>query len=172
MNIQMRVLLTAFIAAGTLSSCSSTEAGSPVVPTPTQGSPTAAPSSANLAEIKACELLEQLVANQGFSKGENVSRRNQCTVSKPGYGSKGLALDDSQGLAEFQRTDPASVEINLNGRRALQTKSSGGACDVAIEVSEKARALAGVTLSDPDADGCPEALKFAEQVEPLLPKAQ
>jgi hypothetical protein len=125
--------------------------------------------------LNACQVLDQINSGQGFNPGRNVSARNQCTASKPDFGSNSLALDSVQGLSEFSNTDPGAVKITINGRNAMQAQDGiGNGCAVAIEVGEHARALVDVGMSraSDDAQACPNAKALAEKVEPLLPKVQ
>ncbi len=119
----------------------------------------------------ACQVLDQLNSGQGFNPGDNISRRNECTATKPGLGSNGLALDPVQGLAAFKQVNPESIDITVNGRKALQEQNPLG-CTIAFEVSEHARVLAQMAMSQPErnAEACPLAHDLAERVEALLPK--
>ncbi len=134
------------------------------------------PSTANNADVftglNACQVLDQLNAGQGFGPGRNISRRNECTASKPGLGSNGLALDPVQGLAEFRQSDPDATDTTVNGRRALEAFDAVGGCTVAFEVGEHARVLAQMAMAEPerDTEACPLARDLAARVEPLLPK--
>ncbi|WP_246256968.1 DUF3558 family protein [Amycolatopsis anabasis] len=123
------------------------------------------------AEMNACEVLDDLLAGQGFDPGVNKTSRNECNTGKIDAWAVGLALDPVQGLAEFTKTDPNATSTDINGRRALQSAKAGGNCDIAIEVAEHARAVIGVTAGVHD-DGCPIAKQYAEKLEPKLPKVQ
>ncbi|GAB3576127.1 hypothetical protein GCM10027445_39700 [Amycolatopsis endophytica] len=150
------------------------------------GTPSAAPTTQNstptgsdvFAGLDACQLLDQLNAGQGFAPGENKSRRNQCTASKPGFATYGLALDSVQGLSEFDAANAGATSISVNGRDGMQADIPVGGCAVAVGVGvgvgEHARALVLVTMerASEDAHGCPNARAFAEKVEPLLPQAR
>ncbi|WP_020416563.1 DUF3558 family protein [Amycolatopsis sp. ATCC 39116] len=135
--------------------------------------PTSATASADVfAGLNACQVLEQLTAGEGFGPGENISRRNECDVSKSGFGTYGLALDPVQGLREYRETNDAVTEVSVNGRNALQADIPTGGCAIAIEVGEHARALVQVALvtSPRDPQACVDAQALAEKLEPLLPK--
>ncbi|MDQ0378085.1 DUF3558 domain-containing protein [Amycolatopsis thermophila] len=126
------------------------------------------------AGLKACQLLEQLNAGQGFNPGENKTRRNECGALKPGFASYSLVLDPVQGLEEFAATNTGVVNTSINGRDAMQADIPTGGCAVAIKVAEHARAMALVTMvrASEDAQACPNARALAERVEPLLPKTR
>ncbi|GAB3570277.1 hypothetical protein GCM10027445_23510 [Amycolatopsis endophytica] len=153
----------------TLTACTSTVAGtpSPVV--------TSSPASTDVfAGLQACQVLEQLTAGEGFGPGENISKRNECDVLKPEYGSYGLALDPVQGLSEFAAANTGVVDISVNGRDAMRASFSSTGCSVAVEVAEHARAMVTVTMSRTSdaAQACPDAQALAEKLEPLLPEVQ
>ncbi|GAB3498036.1 hypothetical protein GCM10027521_48880 [Amycolatopsis cihanbeyliensis] len=123
--------------------------------------------------MNACGVLDELVAGDGFQPGENKTARNECVATKTRYGSAGVVLDPVQGLEEFRRTDPDSVEIKINGRQALRSHDSDGFCDIAMKVSESARAIVGVSpVGSADFDACTDTKKYAEELEPMLPKVQ
>ncbi|WP_228684864.1 DUF3558 family protein [Amycolatopsis thermoflava] len=152
----------------TTAACTSTVAGTA---SPASGaSPTA--SADVFAGLNACRVLEQLTAGEGFGPGENISRRNECDVSKSRFGSYGLALDPVQGLREYRETNDAVTDVSVNGRNALQADIPTGGCAIAIEVGEHARALVQVALvtSPRDPQACVDAQALAEKLEPLLPK--
>ncbi|MEU0468401.1 DUF3558 domain-containing protein [Amycolatopsis sp. NPDC006131] len=136
--------------------------------------PTSATASADVfAGLNACRVLEQLTAGEGFGPGENISRRNECDVSKSEHGTYGLALDPVQGLREFAENSEGVVETSVNGRNALQAPIPLGGCAIVIEVSEHARAMVQVSLSsNDDQQACVDAQALAEKLEPLLPKVQ
>ena len=135
---------------------------------------TSASNSDVFANLNACQVLDQLNAGQGFEPGWNISVRNQCNATKPGFASYALALDGVQGLSEFATANTGVLDISINGRDAMQANASTGGCAVAVEVSEHARALVVVTMAraSEDAQACPNARTFAERVEPLLPKVR
>ncbi|TVT31543.1 DUF3558 domain-containing protein [Amycolatopsis rhizosphaerae] len=176
----IRFLAATSCVAVVLVGCSSTTSGTPMPLTSIAGPSTSGPdtssTSANvLANLNACQVLDQVLAGQGFNPGENKSRRNECGALKPGYGDFDLSLDPVQGLAEFTRTDLDAIKIDINGRNAMQaTEELGGGCSVAMEVSAHARAVVGVTMSSPSQDSlaCSNARQLAQRVEPLLPKGQ
>ncbi|WP_235716329.1 DUF3558 domain-containing protein [Amycolatopsis sp. ATCC 39116] len=149
--------------------CTSTVHGTPSPAT--SGIPTSANANDPFAGLVACQVLDQLNAGQGFNPGDNISHRNECTATKPGLGSNGLALDPVQGLAEFRETDPDATETTVNGRKALEVQNALG-CTVAFEVSEHARVLAQMAMSQPEnnSQACPLARDLAARVEALLPK--
>nr|WP_229874461.1 DUF3558 domain-containing protein [Amycolatopsis deserti] len=117
-------------------------------------------------------MLDQLNSGQGFEPGENKSRRNECTASKPGSAANSLVLDPVQGLSEFAQSNKTVVETSINGRAAMQADIPTGGCAIAIEVAEHARAVVLFTLSSGtrDPQACVDARAFAERLEPLLPK--
>ena len=150
--------------------CTSTVTGTA---SPASGaSPTA--SADVFAGINACQVLDQLVAGDGFDPGENKSRRNECGATKPGVSTYGLALDPVQGLREFSETNDAVESTSVNGRDALQADMPVGGCAIAIEVGEHARAMVQVSLATgpDDPRACVDARAFAERLEPLLPKVR
>ena len=173
MTINVRIALAvagvvaslAFVTAG----CTSTVAGTP--------SPAPAVSPASSADVfaglSACEVLDQLNAAQGFEPGENKSRRNECTASKPGFAADSLVLDPVQGLGEFAARNTGVVDTSVNGRKAMQADMPTGGCAIAIEVTEHARAMVLYTLSSGprDPQACVDAQALAEKLEPLLPQA-
>ncbi|MEV5298534.1 DUF3558 domain-containing protein [Amycolatopsis methanolica] len=148
--------------------CTTTVSGTP------SPAPQTSPSTAQdvFAGLNACQLLDQLNAGEGFRPGRNISKRNECTSTKNEYGARGLALDPVQGLQEFLQTDPNATETTVNGRRALESPGSAGACDIAIEMGPHARVLVDITIASANeyARACPDARQFAQRVEPLLPK--
>ncbi|NIH84924.1 DUF3558 domain-containing protein [Amycolatopsis granulosa] len=156
-------------AAITTAACTSTVSGTPF--RATTGVPTPGDPGDPFAGMVACQVLDQLNASQGFGPGDNISHRNECTATKPGLGSNGLALDPVQGLAAFKRVNPDSVGTDVSGRKALQEQSPLG-CTIAFEVSEHARVLAQMAMSMPErnAEACPLAHDLAVRVEALLPK--
>ncbi|GAB3570293.1 hypothetical protein GCM10027445_23550 [Amycolatopsis endophytica] len=169
MTIIVRVAQTvtgvACLAAATIA-CTSTVAGtaSPVV--------TSSAASDVFAGLNACQVLDRLVAGEGFDPGVNKSRRNECGATKPEFGTYGLALDPVQGLREFAETSEDVVTTSVNGRNALQASIPLGGCAIAIEVGEHARAMVQVSLSTTprDPQACVDAQAFAEKLEPLLPR--
>ncbi|GHF09650.1 hypothetical protein GCM10017786_48990 [Amycolatopsis deserti] len=164
------VLAGVACAALTTAACTSTVSGTA---TPASSAPTT--SSADVfAGLNACQVLDQLYAGQGFNPGENKTRRNECGILKPQFGSYGLALDPSQGLSEFAAANTEVQDISINGRNAMQANILGGGCAIAIEVTEHARAMVTVNMSNTtdDPKACPNARTLAEKVEPLLPKVQ
>lgn len=138
--------------------------------------PTPAPSASRrdvFGEMNACQVLDDLLAGQGFEPGENKTRRNECGTLKPDYGGYAIALDPVQGLAEFVVTDPGAVSTKINGRNAMQAPTGiYGGCAIAIEVSAHARALVVATMSYSENQpmACPAARELAVKLEPLLPK--
>ncbi|NIH84659.1 DUF3558 domain-containing protein [Amycolatopsis granulosa] len=126
------------------------------------------------ATLNACQVLDRLNAGQGYAPGENKTRRNECTATKPGAATDSLALDPVQGLNEFAQRNVAAVQTSINGRRAMQAAMPLGGCAIAVEVGEHARALVLMTLAtgprDPQA--CVDAQALAERLEPLLPKVR
>ncbi|MDQ0378083.1 hypothetical protein [Amycolatopsis thermophila] len=89
-----------------LSACTSTVTGtaSPAASASTGTTPT---NSDVFAGLNACQVLDQLNAGQGFEPGRNISARNQCNATKPGFGSYALALDSVQGLSGSLLRTPA-----------------------------------------------------------------
>jgi len=130
------------------------------------------PNTDVFAGLIACQVLDQLVAGEGFNPGENTSRRNECGATKPEFGAYGLALDPVQGLREFAETSDGVVNRSVNGRAAMEANIPSGGCAIAIEVGEHARAMVQVALaSGPrDPQACVDAQALAERLEPLLPK--
>ncbi|GAB3570274.1 hypothetical protein GCM10027445_23500 [Amycolatopsis endophytica] len=126
------------------------------------------------AGLNACQVLDQLVAGEGFDPGENISRRNECDATKPGVSTYGLALDPVQGLREFAETSEGLVNATVNGRQAMQADIPLGGCAIAIEVGAHARAMVQVALATGPRDprACVDAQAFAEKLEPLLPEGQ
>nr|WP_243869635.1 DUF3558 domain-containing protein [Amycolatopsis granulosa] len=134
------------------------------------------PASANNGDpfsgMVACQVLDQLNAGQGYNPGDNISHRNECTATKPGLGSNGIALDPLQGLAEFKEVNPEATATTVNSRRALEVFHKVGGCAIAFEVGEHARVLINVAMAMPErnAEACPLAHDLASRAEPLLPK--
>ncbi|NIH84663.1 DUF3558 domain-containing protein [Amycolatopsis granulosa] len=126
------------------------------------------------AGLNACQILDRLVAGQGFDPGENKSHRNQCGATKHDFGTLGVALDPKQGLSEFAQANAAVRSTSVNGRDALQADIPTGGCAIAVEVGEHARALVLATLvtGPRDPQACVDAHSLAEKLEPLLPKVQ
>ncbi|WP_027931623.1 DUF3558 domain-containing protein [Amycolatopsis thermoflava] len=149
--------------------CNSTVAGT-ASPAPTSVNPGADV----FAGLNACQVLERLTAGEGFGPGENISRRNECDVLKPEFGTYGLALDPVQGLDEFASSNSGVVTLTINGRDAMQANFGAAGCAVAVEVAEHARAMVTVSMArtSEGAQACPNAVTFAEELEPLLPKVQ
>ncbi|MDQ0377247.1 DUF3558 domain-containing protein [Amycolatopsis thermophila] len=165
-----RLTAVAFVCAAIAATgCTSTVSGTPAPAM--SGTPTSADAGDPFAGMVACRVLDQLNAGQGFNPGDNISRRNECTATKPGLGSDGLALDPVQGLAAFKQINPESIDIRVNGRKALQEQNPLG-CTIAFEVSDHARVLAQMAMSQPErnAEACPLAHDLAERVEALLPR--
>lgn len=165
------------IAAGLLATaCSNTVTGNPAPSnTASSGSASTSTATSNVFDtMDACQVLDQLLTGQGFNPGEKVSARNECHASKLDFGTYSIALDPVQGLAEFTSTNPSSVKTSINDRTAMQAQPGEGMCEFVLEVSQHARALAGVTMAraKDSAQACPNARQFAEKLEPLLPKAQ
>ncbi|WP_431903507.1 DUF3558 family protein [Amycolatopsis thermoflava] len=173
MSVKFRVALgLAGVACSALAAvgCTSTVTG-----TATPASSAPATSSADVfAGLNACQVLDQLYAGEGFNPGENKTRRNECGILKPEFGSYGLALDPSQGLSEFAEANTGVQTTSINGRNAMQAPILGGGCAIAIEVTQHARALVTVNMSSTtdDPQACPNARTLAERVEPLLPKVR
>ncbi|MGI6869898.1 DUF3558 domain-containing protein [Amycolatopsis sp. 3B14] len=172
MTINLRIphAVTGACLAATMAACTTTVAGTA---SPISGvSPTA--NADVFAGLNACQVLDQLVAGEGFNPGENTSRRNECGALKPRFGSYGLALDPVQGLREYRETNDAVTDVSVNGRNALQADIPTGGCAIAIEVGEHARALVQVALvtSPRDPQACVDAQVLAEKLEPLLPKVR
>ncbi len=124
--------------------------------------------------MNACQVLDQLLAGQGFDPGQNKSARNQCTASKLEFGTYGLTFDQSQNLADFAASNPGATQTAVNGRNAMQALPTPGMCVYALEVGQNARATAGVNMAYPkdNAKACPNAKQLAERLEALLPKDQ
>ncbi|GHE93504.1 hypothetical protein GCM10017786_27840 [Amycolatopsis deserti] len=170
MTINVRIVqaVTGACLALATAACTSTVTGTP---SPAAGaSPTV--HADVFAGLNACRVLEQLTAGQGFGPGENISRRNECDVSKSRFGTYGLALDPVQGLREYREANDAVTETSVNGRDALQAAIPTGGCSLAVEVGEHARAMVQVALisSPRDPQACVDAQALAEKLEPLLPK--
>ncbi|MDQ0379681.1 DUF3558 domain-containing protein [Amycolatopsis thermophila] len=163
------VVTSSAILAAVVVGCTSTVQGTPSPAT--SGTPTSASAVDPFVGLVACQVLDQLNAGQGFNPGDNISHRNECTATKPGIGSNGLALDPVQGLAEFRETDPGATETTVNGRKALEVQNALG-CTVAFEVKEHARVLAQMAMSQPEnnSQACPLARNLADRVEALLPR--
>lgn len=161
-------LAAAFAAAVAVTGCSSTTPGNPLPSTSTTST-----ASANVfGSLNACQVLDQLLAGQGFDPGANISRRNECDASKLDFGTYGIALDPGQGLSEYATDNPGAATKSINGRNALQAKPSAALCEFALQVGQHARALATATMakSTDNAQACPSAKLLAEKLEPLLPK--
>lgn len=177
MTIRTGIVPTLAAAVGAslvLAGCSSTTPGS-APPVPSAGATSTSSADENVfGNLNACEILAEVGSSQGFGQGENKTSRNECVAVKPDTASYALALDSVQGLAEFAASNAGAVKININGRNAMQADTNiDDGCAVAIEVSPRARAIVVVTMVNPSdaARACPTARQFAEQVEPLLPKA-
>ncbi|NIH81629.1 DUF3558 domain-containing protein [Amycolatopsis viridis] len=147
--------------------CTATVAGTPL---PASGA-SATPTANLFATLNACQVLDRLNAGQGYAPGENKTRRNECTATKPGAATDSLALDPVQGLNEFAQRNAAAVQTSINGRPAMQADMPLGGCAVAVEVGEHARALVLMTLATgpDDPQACVDAKALAERLEPLLP---
>ncbi|NIH77545.1 DUF3558 domain-containing protein [Amycolatopsis viridis] len=172
MNVRpAQLLLGLTCLAFTTASCTSTVSGTPS-PAPSASSVPA--NSDVFAGLNACQIVEQITAGQGFGPGENISRRNECDVTKFDFGTYGLALDPVQGLTEFARANANVVTLTVNEREAMQANIPTGGCAIAVKVSEHARALVTVSMSrySQNAEACSNAKSFAEKIEPLLPKGQ
>ncbi|WP_084143773.1 DUF3558 family protein [Amycolatopsis taiwanensis] len=169
-----RTLVGGACAVLALTGCSGTIAGTPTPVTSSSAASTSTSGADIFANLNPCQVLDQVLAGQGFNPGERKTTRNECGALKPGLGTYGLALDPVQGLVEFTQTDPSAVKIDVNGRNALQATTQTGGCTVAIEVSAHARASVDVHLSRTTdlSVACSNAVQFAQQVEPLLPKMQ
>jgi len=154
-----------------VSACSTTVTGTPSPePRATSSSPSAGEA---LNALDACTVLDHLLAGQGFDPGVSKTARNECHASKLEYGTLSLALDPSQGLAEFEASADAVTQFDLSGRRAVSGVPAGpGTCAVVLEVTEHARAMAGATMLAPErqAQACPAARELATALEPLLPR--
>lgn len=155
--------------------CSSTTPGNASPSTAsTSTSATGTTSTDPFGALQACQVLNQLVAGQGFDPGSNKTAHNQCTASKPDFGAYGVFLDPVQGLGEYSAENPGSVSAQINGRKALRVEPDRGMCEFALEVGQHARALTTATMANPkdNAQACPSAKQLAEKLEPLLPKDQ
>lgn len=154
----------------TLAACSTTTMGHA---SPSTASATTSTTPANpFGTMQACQILDQLLAGQGFEPGSNKSARNQCIASKLYFGTYAVVLDPEQGLDEFSTQNPGAVSTQINGRNAMRDEPVPGMCAFALEVSRSARALVVATMPDPKdrAQACPNAKQLAERLEPLLPK--
>lgn len=165
----------AIAAAVAVTGCSSTTDGNP-----SPSTDSAAPSTTSTADgnvfgtLNACRVLDQLLAGQGFDPGDNESTRNECDASKLDFGTYSVALDPTQGLADFAASNPGATQTTINGRNAMQAQPTPTMCVYALEVGQKARALAMATMAytTDDAQACPNAQQLAERLEPLLPKGR
>jgi hypothetical protein len=117
-------------------------------------------------------LLDALVDGQGFDRGENKTARNECVTGKEQYGAVSVALDPTQGLSEFKQRHPQANRILINGRDAMEFSESTGTCIVAVAVGNSQSARINTVSVDTEADFCPEARKYAEELEPKLPDVQ
>jgi hypothetical protein len=122
--------------------------------------------------LNACQVLDQLLAGQGFDPGKNQNKRNECTTSKLNFGAYSIALDSTQGIADFATSNAGATQTAVNGRKAMEFEPSPGMCVYALEAGQNARALAisNMASSTANARACPSAKQLAEKLEPLLPK--
>lgn len=166
---------TVAAAALAVAGCSSTTPGSASPSTAsTSASATGTTSTDPFGALQACQVLNQLVAGEGFDPGSNKSSRNQCITSKLNFGAYGVVLDPVQGLSEYSIQNPGAISTQINGRKAFQAEPDRGMCEFALEVGQHARAQATATManSKDNAQACPSAKQLAEKLEPLLPKDQ
>lgn len=171
------VSFAAFVtaAAVVMTGCYTTMAGSASKPTePTPTGTTGTVNSNPFGTLKACQVLDQLLAGQGFAPGDNQNARNECTTSKIDFGAYSIALDPTRDLTDFEATNAGTTQTVVNGRNAMQAKPTRGMCVYALEVGQNARALVLANMADPrqGAQSCPSAKQLAEKLEPLLPKDQ
>ncbi|WP_027942641.1 DUF3558 domain-containing protein [Amycolatopsis taiwanensis] len=158
-------------AAMAVTGCSSTIAGTA---SPATTSRTGTASGNVFDALNACQVLDQLLAGQGFHPGDNQNTRNECTTSKLDFGAYSIALDPTRGLTEFAASNVGATQTVVNGRNAMQAEPSPGMCVYALEVGQNALALAlaNMASSTDNAQACPNAEQLAEKLEPLLPKDQ
>ncbi|OXM62235.1 MULTISPECIES: DUF3558 domain-containing protein [Amycolatopsis] len=172
MNINVR--MAQVITGGVCLALATTACTTTVVGTASPAPSASVANSDVFAGFNACQVLDQLVAGQGFNPGENKSRRNECGATKREFGTYGLALDPTQGLGEFAQTNDAVQSVSVNGRDAMQADIPTGGCAIAVEVGEHARAVVLATLitGPRDPQACVDAQALAEKLEPLLPKVR
>jgi len=120
-------------------------------------------------KLDACEVLELLTVGKGFSRGP-VSQREACGLQNSQFATYGLALDITQGLAEFESASADVVRTPINGRDSVQADAPTGGCAIALEVDDHARAVVTVRMaSEADDDqACQNAQILAARVEPFL----
>lgn len=141
---------------------------------PTSTGTTGAVNSNPFGTLKACQVLDQLLAGQGFDPGDNQNARNECTTSKIDFGAYSIALDPTRDLTDFEATNAGATQTVVNGRKAMQVKPTRGMCVYALEVGQNALALVLANMADPrqGSQSCPSAKQLAEKLEPLLPQNQ
>jgi len=163
-----------------LTACTNTVTGQPGATSASNtGSPTAASGNATdpFAELDLCTLVDQGVADQGFSSAKpsgDVKSVRQCVASKPGFATVGLIV---QAGNPYNSNFPDGVTTktgDVNGRPSVQ--STGGTynkfgCDIYLEVKPNSRAIVGSTMSAGTAEeACTLSGQVATKIEPLLPK--
>jgi hypothetical protein len=131
----------------------------------------------SLAELDPCKGMStaQLSFARFPIRGAALSMSRQESACR--YAGKSATVtflkDEGTKLDAYGR-DGELTEIDVNGRPAAQVRKPGASRDVCTTVLSVGDGVVGVDVRASDTsqgfDGCSEALKYAKQIEPRLPK--
>ncbi|MFI5559371.1 DUF3558 family protein [Amycolatopsis japonica] len=159
----------------TVSGCASAKTGTPTATAATSSRPQAAPPAEGVfGDLKACDLLEPVTSEKGFSPAapETYQSDNGCRANKPRYGTATTYLVENAGISDLKPDGGQTAETSVAGKKAVEISGGGGKgnCLIGISVTGKSRATVSVTLSSgTNEQSCTDAKSIAEQIAPKLP---
>ncbi|WP_329054691.1 DUF3558 domain-containing protein [Amycolatopsis sp. NBC_01488] len=149
--------------------------------TDTSGAP--APSSnpdSPFASMNPCSILDQALTGQGFPPAVPTvaDAKETCAATKPRAGDVNpvdlaLSLQPGRGYKNNVGNPSQASEGSVHGRAAVEEREpqqSPGQCGIWLEVKPASRALILVSSGSDTANACKLVERFAEKIEPLLPK--
>ncbi|WP_275291697.1 DUF3558 family protein [Amycolatopsis sp. La24] len=155
--------------------------------TPTTSAPAAASSPASIsgnpfASLDQCQLLDQILAGQGFPPAQpSVADSNRsCRSAKKSQNAAtdpaaevGIALQNGQKYTDNIQNPSSAHNGNIDGRKLIEQRDllgSPGGCQVGMEVGPNARALVIVLISDDTQAACKKAEDVATALDKRLPR--
>ncbi len=168
------VLLTLVVSA-----CDSKVGGTPqAADTPSSSTSSAAPtgtsSSDPFAGLNPCDVVDQVMAGEGFPAAApgTVDRERSCASNKPGDATIGVALQDNAGYDQSIPNPSRTSRGHVGQRNAIIEREpigAAGQCVITMEVKPNSRALVSLSGNSTTDQACERVTAIAVKVEKLLP---